>query len=34
MHPEIRQQGPDSCPICGMALEPVLVTGDTGRTKS
>ena len=23
MHPEIVQQGPGSCPICGMALEPV-----------
>ena len=23
MHPEIRQVGPGSCPICGMALEPV-----------
>jgi Cu+-exporting ATPase len=22
MHPEIRQDGPGSCPICGMALEP------------
>lgn len=22
MHPEIRQQGPGNCPICGMALEP------------
>jgi Cu+-exporting ATPase len=22
MHPEIRQHGPGSCPICGMALEP------------
>jgi P-type Cu+ transporter len=22
MHPEIRQAGPGSCPICGMALEP------------
>src|SRR5262249_54753307 len=22
MHPEIRQIGPGSCPICGMALEP------------
>ena len=21
MHPEIRQEGPGSCPICGMALE-------------
>jgi len=23
MHPEVRQQGPGSCPICGMALEPL-----------
>jgi len=23
MHPEVRQHGPGSCPICGMALEPV-----------
>ncbi|MGA1860279.1 heavy metal translocating P-type ATPase [Azospirillum sp. 11R-A] len=23
MHPEIRQEGPGNCPICGMALEPV-----------
>ncbi|MGC1270105.1 MAG: heavy metal translocating P-type ATPase [Croceibacterium sp.] len=23
MHPEIRQDGPGSCPICGMALEPL-----------
>jgi Cu+-exporting ATPase len=30
MHPEIRQVGPGSCPICGMALEPDLVTADTG----
>jgi heavy metal translocating P-type ATPase len=30
MHPEIRQAGPGSCPICGMALEPVTVTADTG----
>ena len=29
MHPEIRQVGPGSCPICGMALEPELVTADT-----
>jgi Cu+-exporting ATPase len=28
MHPEIRRVGPGSCPICGMALEPVLVTAD------
>src|SRR5262245_12362918 len=26
MHPEIRQKGPGSCPICGMALEPVIAT--------
>src|SRR5690349_603046 len=30
MHPEVRQQGPGACPICGMALEPVMVTADTG----
>nr|WP_244308979.1 heavy metal translocating P-type ATPase [Pseudomonas duriflava] len=24
MHPEIRQLGPGSCPICGMALEPTI----------
>jgi len=29
MHPEIRQQGPGSCPICGMALEPEMVTADS-----
>jgi Cu+-exporting ATPase len=28
MHPQIRQIGPGSCPICGMALEPVTVTAD------
>jgi Cu+-exporting ATPase len=26
MHPEVRQVGPGSCPICGMALEPMEVT--------
>ena len=30
MHPEIRQVGPGSCPICGMALEPVIVGGESG----
>ncbi|TNM69523.1 heavy metal translocating P-type ATPase [Streptomyces sp. NP160] len=30
MHPEVRQQGPGSCPECGMALEPVEVTADAG----
>jgi len=24
MHPQIRQPGPGTCPICGMALEPLL----------
>nr|WP_283804888.1 heavy metal translocating P-type ATPase [Tardiphaga robiniae] len=28
MHPEIRQEGPGSCPICGMALEPEQVSLD------
>ena len=28
MHPEVRQLGPGSCPLCGMALEPVLVTAE------
>lgn len=26
MHPEIVQRGPGNCPICGMALEPMLVS--------
>ena len=30
MHPEVRQTGPGSCPICGMALEPEEVTLDQG----
>lgn len=30
MHPQIRQSGPGSCPICGMALEPEIVTADSG----
>ena len=30
MHPEIRQVGPGSCPICGMALEPAEITLDDG----
>ena len=35
MHPQIRQVGPGSCPICGMALEPVLVSrGGRRRTTS
>lgn len=30
MHPEVRQVGPGSCPICGMALEPETVTAESG----
>nr|WP_311274755.1 heavy metal translocating P-type ATPase [Methylobacterium sp. WCS2018Hpa-22] len=30
MHPQIRQVGPGSCPICGMALEPATVSLDDG----
>ena len=28
MHPEVRQIGPGSCPMCGMALEPVVMTAE------
>jgi Cu+-exporting ATPase len=28
MHPQVRQIGPGSCPICGMALEPATATLD------
>lgn len=30
MHPEVRQRGPGHCPICGMALEPVLAAATSG----
>ncbi len=30
MDPEIRQVGPGTCPICGMALEPEMVTAEAG----
>ena len=30
MHPDVRQVGPGSCPICGMALEPAIVSADEG----
>ncbi|HSI39397.1 MAG TPA: heavy metal translocating P-type ATPase [Xanthobacteraceae bacterium] len=30
MHPEIIRPGPGSCPICGMALEPMMVSADDG----
>jgi Cu+-exporting ATPase len=29
MHPQIRQVGPGTCPICGMALEPEVTSLDT-----
>ncbi len=29
MHPQVRQMGPGNCPICGMALEPVVAAGET-----
>src|SRR6516165_2141407 len=30
MHPQIRQDAPGNCPICGMALEPVSAAAETG----
>jgi len=30
MHPQIRRAAPGNCPICGMTLEPVVATEDTG----
>jgi Cu+-exporting ATPase len=30
MHPEVRQDHPGACPICGMALEPEIATADAG----
>ena len=30
MHPEIRRAGPGACPICGMALEPVVISAGNG----
>jgi Cu+-exporting ATPase len=32
MHPQVRQMGPGNCPICGMALEPVLATAEQGES--
>jgi Cu+-exporting ATPase len=31
MHPQIIRNGPGTCPICGMALEPRTVTADTAN---
>jgi Cu+-exporting ATPase len=33
MHPEIRQLGPGDCPICGMGLEPEMVSLDDGPSE-
>ena len=33
MHPEIQQVGPGSCPICGMALEPMHATIEEDTTE-
>ncbi|CAN7661855.1 copper-translocating P-type ATPase [Bosea sp. LjRoot9] len=33
MHPQIRQPAPGNCPICGMTLEPELVTGQEGPSR-
>ena len=33
MHPEIQQQGPGSCPKCGMALEPMGVPAAASKTE-
>jgi P-type Cu+ transporter len=32
MHPQVRQKGPGHCPICGMALEPVLASAEAGSS--
>jgi len=32
MHPQIRRMGPGHCPICGMALEPVIATEGAGES--
>ncbi|HRX71261.1 MAG TPA: copper-translocating P-type ATPase [Candidatus Competibacteraceae bacterium] len=33
MHPEVRQEGPGSCPKCGMALEPEGIPAPATRTE-
>ncbi|WP_244386864.1 copper-transporting P-type ATPase [Delftia lacustris] len=32
MHPQVRQMGPGNCPICGMALEPVIAQDGQARS--
>ncbi len=33
MHPEVRQEGPGSCPKCGMSLDPEIVASKASRTE-
>ena len=33
MHPDIEQDGPGACPICGMALEPKTITAPAAKTQ-
>lgn len=33
MHPEVRQEGPGDCPICGMGLEPEQITLNDGPSE-
>src|SRR5258708_29661536 len=33
MHPEVHQQGPDSCAKCGMPLEPIVASLPAARTE-
>ncbi len=33
MHPEIQQQGPGTCPLCGMALEPMDATAQADNSE-
>ncbi len=32
MHPEVRHAGPGSCPLCGMALDPIAPSADAGAS--
>jgi P-type Cu+ transporter len=32
MHPQVRQEGPGACPLCGMALEPLTVASPRTQT--
>lgn len=34
MHPVIRRSGPGNCPICGMALEPLVVGEESGKEQA